>query len=404
MLPTGVMSLPGLDVRCEILGKRVATDPDLMDDLRDHERGHSSVPAGKPCGNPGSRAEPGRLIAMSDVGVFVIGAARSGTSATARLVNALGLQVPEEEHLKQGEEANPDGFLEVTKLTKINHWIMEGFPWPQHGAAAPHRPGGSTNHGSSSSVWAHASFSSSCTRRGRGFWEAPDHLHDAALLAANPRRASRDRRDRPPPARERRFDSRLPRQQDHESSWCPLAIWERYLRSALAYAAGHPTFVVGYRELCDKPHGMVRDLAAFLAANGAISDAPVAEDELAGLVPRDFRHHAVDPDQCRDGDAELSDTQQRLWKSTRELVGPHERFPSLDLGDETEWISGILVEQNRYEWMRDEFRDSERTLKHELSRAEKRYARGLGATQKLEREVTNMRERQAEPQARAVAG
>ena len=325
---------------------------------------------------------------MSDVGVFVIGVARSGTSATARLVNVLGLQVPEEEHLKQGEEANPDGFLEVTKLTKINHWIMEGFGG--HSMAPPRLPAGWLDepwivelgvgarqlflelYRSAPWVWKHPTTSMTLP-----FW--------LRILDTRPVIVVTVRHPLENAASIRAF-----RGNKTMSAMCSLAIWERYLRSALAYAAGHPTFVVGYRELCDEPQGMVRDLAAFLAANGAISDGSVAEDELTGLVRRDFRHHAVDPDQCRDGDAELSDTQQRLWKLTRELVGPHQHFPSLDLGDETEWIPAILEEQNRYEWMREEFRDSERTLKRELSRGEKRYARALGATQKLEREVAKL--------------
>lgn len=334
---------------------------------------------------------------MFDVGVFVIGAARSGTSATARLVNMLGPRTAEDRHLKQAEAANPAGFWEVPELTKVNHWIMEGFGG--HSMAPPLLPPGWLDEpwivelgvgarelfidvfDSPPWVWKHPTTSLTLP-----FWLRALEVRPVVIVTV-----------RHP--LENAASIRAFRGNETMSARCSLAIWERYIRSALAYAADYPTFVVGYSELCDEPGSLVRDLAAFLAANGATSDGSIPEDQLAGLVRPDLRHHTVDPDQVRDESAELSESQQRLWRTARELVGPHDRFPRAEFGEETDWIDAILEERNGYEWAREEFRDSEKTLRQEikrtareLSRVEKKHAKALETTEKLNRDLAKTRE------------
>ena len=328
---------------------------------------------------------------MSEVGVFVIGVARSGTSATARLVGACGVNLPAEEHLKQPEEANPIGFYEVTHLTKVNHWIMEGFGG--HSMAPPLLPEGWLDEpwiaelgigarelfedvfDESPWVWKHPTTSVVLP-----FWlRSLDVKPVIVVTVRHPL--------------ENAASIRAFRGNETMSSRCSLAIWERYLRSALAYSAGCPTFVAGYSELIARPESVVRDLGAFLAAHGATEDGTVRPDLLGDLVRPDLRHHAADHDQTSDERSELSEAQQRLWRMTREMIGPHDSFPAVDLGEETDWNAAILEERNGYEWTREEFRDREKALRRNLKRAERERARALKRAETLESDRAKAREK-----------
>ena len=68
----------------------------------------------------GSAALTGSLAVPVEVGVFVLGMHRSGTSAVTRLISLLGLGTPPEEDLVQPTDENPKGFWESESLVAFN--------------------------------------------------------------------------------------------------------------------------------------------------------------------------------------------------------------------------------------------------------------------------------------------
>ena len=62
---------------------------------------------------------------MQDVGVFVLGMHRSGTSVATRLINLLGVPAPIEEDLLPPDRGNPTGYWESSSLVAYNDRLLE---------------------------------------------------------------------------------------------------------------------------------------------------------------------------------------------------------------------------------------------------------------------------------------
>jgi len=75
-----------------------------------------------------------------------------------------------------------------------------------------------------------------------------------------------------------------------------LALWERYVRSAVAGLAGVDTYVVDYAALVDEPGAVLRPLATWLGSRPALAAWADAFDVAAAVdsVAADLRHQQAD--------------------------------------------------------------------------------------------------------------
>jgi len=122
-----------------------------------------------------------------------------------------------------------------------------------------------------------------------------------------------------------------------------LALWERYLREALAQAAGLPVLVTDYAELLADPAAWCRAVAGLLADAGnpvQASRGALASSYLSGGL----RHHRHSPGDL-DADPDVSAEQRRLAGTLSAARGPHYRFDVPDLGPETPGTEQFFARQ-----------------------------------------------------------
>ena len=124
-----------------------------------------------------------------------------------------------------------------------------------------------------------------------------------------------------------------------------LALWERYVRSALTAAEGLPAYVTSYEELIAGPRAWCRNVATFLRARPAEA-ATVRDDELAAFVRTDLRHSIV-PVERLAADPAVSDAQRALHAALVANAGHHDAFVAPELPAETPWVEALLAERSR---------------------------------------------------------
>lgn len=256
-------------------------------------------------------------------GVLVVGMHRSGTSAATAALARLGLRTCREEDLFETREGNARGYWESEPLVRFNDALLGrlGGTWRLPPAAesleaAPDREPDlrdarrafERGHPEAPWVWKDPR---NCLLL--PFWRAAIGRPVATVLML------RDPLE---------IAASLHSRDGMEESWT-LALWERYLRSALANLAGEPVYVSDYRGLVDDPIGWARQVGAFLAQRGLPA---TAIDEAAATVDIDLRHHT---NGSAASDARLSAEQRRLWERALELRGPHDALPTSDLPAET---------------------------------------------------------------------
>jgi Cupin-like domain len=268
-------------------------------------------------------------------GVFVLGMHRSGTSATTRVVNLLGVPTCDAADLWGSLPGNPTGYWESGSLTRFDEGLLAelgaAWYWPPApelaGTLASRlahlRPHAQTLfrqlHRASSWVWKDPRLCLTLP-----FWrDALDDGAAAVLVLRQPLEiaASLEARDG------------LPR------PWA-LALWERYLRNALVHLAGMRVLVVEYEALLDDPIACAAETHRFLAAAGIGVDEPPVED-VSGFVRRELRHTAFAPHDLEGGVATAA--QRELYALTRRLVGAHDSFRTPELPGESQSTTDLFA-------------------------------------------------------------
>ncbi len=254
--------------------------------------------------------------------VIVLGMHRSGTSATARVLNLLGLPTATEDDLLPPNEGNPEGYWESRTLTDFDDRLLAhlGSSW-----LAPPPPeqvdfAGLAGHRDEAChlldkflppppwVWKDPRLSVLL-----GFWRpiVPDAVyvlvHRDAIAAAK----SLARRD-------------------GLSVVHGLALWQRYVRSCLRGLEGARVTVVGFEELMNDPRGSVSRLAASLRQLGVrLADNDEAWKSICAArtdVPMD------------EGPSEVRAFRKRL----AEFDDAHVAFPPSPDLVESPWVEPLL--------------------------------------------------------------
>jgi glycosyltransferase involved in cell wall biosynthesis len=219
--------------------------------------------------------------------VLVLGMARSGTSAITRLLTLLGVDLgPQEALLPPIAGENAKGFYEHRPIVKVNKELLErmGGSWSEPPRLARGwqrdteledlrkraRELLATDF-AGASLWG---FKDPRTSLTLPFWE--ELLGDDVRYVICHRRPLDSAR-----SLERRNGIRLDE---------GVALWTRYMASALAHTAGRRRIIVGYGELFSDREALMEELADFLGVGDAATEQVRAQ--ARAWIDGDLRHHA----------------------------------------------------------------------------------------------------------------
>jgi hypothetical protein len=265
---------------------------------------------------------------------------RSGTSATARALNLLGLPLGRPPDLVVTRAGNHRGYWEPQTLIACNERLLSsrGSAWwcpppraemLRHAEAAglealaEARQAFQSVHFSVQWAWKDPRL---CLLL--PFWQrALDVPAVAFLVLRHPAEVADSLHER----------NRL------AHVW-GLSLWERYTRQAMLALRGSPVFVHRYTDLLDDPGGWCEKARAFLSRHG-FTDVPGGEEEIASFLAQQMRHQ-------RNNSARphlLGDEQQSLFRRCEELVGVHESFQP-DIGEQDSPPAAAHLAAQRRRW------------------------------------------------------
>lgn len=275
--------------------------------------------------------------ARAATGVVVVGMHRSGTSATTRAINLLGVPLCERTDLWLASRGNPTGYWESASLAQFNERLLRraGSAWwcpPVLGELEHLVESVSLRtaadlfmrlHPMEQWVWKDPR-----TCMTLPFWrEALDARLACVLVLRNPLEIAESLRAR-----------------DGIGMRWGLALWERYSRHALQALDGQDVIVTEYAELIDDPLGWVGRTSALLGERGLVLDAAPAE--VAGFLRRELRHAVFDDTALRTA-PEVTDEQRQLYELMRGLRGTSEHFAAPDLPAESPCADELFLTLRR---------------------------------------------------------
>lgn len=279
-------------------------------------------------------------------GVFVLGMHRSGTSATARALNLLGLPLGRPSDLVTTRGGNLRGYWEPKSLIGYNEKLLHEF-----GSAwwcPPPRAELLRNFGTITEpalIQARQAFQS-VHLSAQWAWKDPrlclllplwqkalDVPVVAFLTLRHPAEVAASLRSR-----------------DKMSLGWGLSLWERYTRQAMLGLRGSPVFVYQYTDLLDDPVAWCQQAREFIGRHG-FSGLPGGEEEIAGFIDARLRHQhgeSVPPHLLGDG-------QRSLLRRCEELVGVHESFePGIDDQDSPATEKELAAQRRRWGRLQDQ--------------------------------------------------
>ncbi|MGA2835781.1 MAG: hypothetical protein ABSF84_04215 [Acidimicrobiales bacterium] len=263
---------------------------------------------------------------------------RSGTSALTGLLAGLGMALPPESDIVTGMFDNPVHF-ESRALIALNDRLLGslGGWWD----APPGLPPGweSDERVTSYDDEARATLLRIYGGPGPKVWKDPRlslllpywkrHLHGPTPVVFVWRRANEVR------------DSLQRR--DGSTASHALALWDRYVRTAMADLVGQPVYVLSSDELLDDPRGTAEALVEWLGAQGVVP--PVGstwdlESATAAISPR-LAHRG------ESGPTALPPEIARMAEALEQFAGPHDALPATVFEPAPGWATDALDEHGR---------------------------------------------------------
>jgi len=267
------------------------------------------------------------------VGIFVIGAHRSGTSAITRVINLLGAAVCSGDDLLNGMPDNPRGHWESTSLMTFNDTLLHhlGHSWYQ-----PPLPGYDVRSALNPYVGEAIDRFYSVHPASGWVWKDPRNClllpFWADILGVKPIVVF-EYRD--PVSAAQSLITR-----DHFTLEQGLVLWERYMRHAFKGVAGLPATLVRYDELVSEPDACIQRVDDFLRAHNALESARADRGGIAAFLDPRLRHHKTQREEPHAHS--LSESQQAIYAALRRLTGTHGIFPT-DIALPMEPMSNDLV-------------------------------------------------------------
>jgi glycosyltransferase involved in cell wall biosynthesis len=222
---------------------------------------------------------------QSGSAVVILGPSRSGTSAITRLLALLGLKLgPQEALLPPIAGENAKGFFEHRPIVRINKEILKrmGGSWSE----PPRLAEGWQRDGRLEDLRERARSLLAADFAGTRMWGFKDPRTSLTLpfweeLLGEARYVICHRR---PLDSARSLEQRNGIRLDDG-----VALWTRYMASALANTAGRSRILIGYEELFTDREALLGNLAGFL---GAGDDSEEVRAQAREWIEDDLRHHA----------------------------------------------------------------------------------------------------------------
>jgi hypothetical protein len=311
------------------------------------------------------------------VGVFVLGMHRSGTSATARLVNLLGVPTAAEHDLPKPTSDNPKGYWESSSLVAFNTRVLTavgsetGCPlalelgWERDPRLSELRRQARQAFAQvfPTAPWVWKDPRNCLTF---AFWTSVLDVQPAVVLVhRNPLEIASSLQAR-----------------NGEDKVYALALWERYVRQTLGALAGLPVLVTRYETLLAEPLHSCERLRAFLVGVG-VETVGCDDEAVSDFIDARLRH-AVYTQADLEADPGVSDAQNALHRSLLGLEGIHEHFSAPRLPAETWTTDPLLAERRRTVKARHELRRLD-TLRQLSTVGIGKLARGARLLQRLRR-------------------
>ena len=278
----------------------------------------------------------------ASLGIVVLGMHRSGTSVAARLVNLMGFSLgPDEALMPPHPEDNPTGYWESAPLVDLNDEILLalGGEW-----SAPPRldDGWETRPELDVLRPRAAALAASVLSAERWAWKDPracltlpfwlpvlDRELAIVFVHRNPLEVAASLRTRGC------FPIAL-----------GLALWERYVRAALAASAGRPVCITRYEDLVADPGRWCRFVGDFLSARG-VETSEIEPSVRDASVRPELRRTAFSAESLG-AEPAVSAEQRALCAALEEGRGMHETFAPPALPPETPWVGALLDERRRH--------------------------------------------------------
>jgi hypothetical protein len=250
--------------------------------------------------------------AVPTSGVCVLGMSRSGTSLTARLLRLAGVHLGPERELLQSDlhqlrdegedvlararEANPDGFFEHYRISRLNERVLRALggnwreppPMPdgwelseELAAEREEAKGLLAESFGERRPWGWKDPRTSLTLP---FWQAIVPDMRSVICLRNPLDVAASLQRRDGIAIEQGID-----------------LWRRYTGSALANTAGRRRLVVAYESYFDDPGKAVSRLAAFVGRKEALDCAETRRGLLEAVDEGQWRHRTSRLEAVMDG-------------------------------------------------------------------------------------------------------
>ena len=281
-----------------------------------------------------------RLPAV-DAGVFVLGMHRSGTSAVTRVVGLLGLEMPRSDDLVQPTDKNPKGYWESEKLVAFNERLLKTVGCDMR-CPISLSPGWERDQrldrfrleapGVVRDVFSRAPWVWKDPRHclAFSFWRSALDVQPVVVLVnRNPLEIAAS-------------VGRIRRELDKRYA---LALWERYLREALAQIEGAPVLVTAYDDVLSAPLDWCERARGFLEGLGVPTHEP-SSSEVETFLDQGLRHERAARSHVLH-DPDLSDAQRALHTTLDELAGEHRAFRAPGLPDESPTTEALLEAQLR---------------------------------------------------------
>ncbi len=271
------------------------------------------------------------------MGVFVVGMHRSGTSALAGALEALGFEAGPADDLMPADIGNPKGYFELKSVASLDDEILThyGGSWD----CPPILPKG----------WEKDEAANAYTNRARALLNevyATQHfvMKDprASLLLPLWRNATDDRACAIVIVREPLEVAASLTRRNGMPTLTGLALWAFYNRSLLAGLEGQRVHVCNYADLIEKPTVVLQDVVESLQSWGEI-DNDVDVDKAVTTIQPELRRNAGSAVQLAPGIPPSEST--ALMKFVIALGGRHDHFDGRGVPEPGWWEYPLLDER-----------------------------------------------------------
>ncbi|MGD0854049.1 MAG: hypothetical protein ABSA07_11940 [Acidimicrobiales bacterium] len=286
------------------------------------------------------------------MGVLVLGMHRSGTSALAGALAAMGFEVGPDDDLMPADVGNPEGYFELVSIVRANDDLLArlGGRWD---SPPVFESGWTTDEAADEFVDAARAVVSELFESDRYLLKDPR----ISLLLPLWRRITNDRDCAVVVVRDPLEVAASLARRNGLPTLTGLALWAAYNRAMLRDLHGARVFICSYADLIESPAGVLTDLAASLRAWGQLSDDVDLTSAIASVRPELRRNIVVNAAlESESSPVEINE----LMKLMLDQRGRHDAF---DMGTvlESGWWEGPLLEERRLllQWALSEIADRE---------------------------------------------